>query len=164
MKNTKLILPQNSYVVTEIPSPFSTGRHIHIKCVLNCLKCVIYYYRVRHRITKEAPISIYYTLCYLHIMYCLSIWGCTQPSYLNYVFVIQKRIVRTISFRGKYDLTANLFATLKLLNFQSVHKYFLLFTMFKSLRFSPCNELILTYVEHSHNIRGNYVNLISPQI
>lgn len=113
----------------------STGRHIHIQYVLNCLKCVIHYYRVRHRLTKEAPISIHYTLCYLHIMYCLSIWGCAWSSYLNNVFLIQKRIGRTISFKGTYDST-----TLKLLNFQSVYKYFLVFTLFKSIRFSPCNE------------------------
>lgn len=136
---------------------------MHIQSV--CLKlskiCGIIY-RIRHQLTKEAMVCIYYSLCYPHITYCLSVWGCTWPSYLVNVSIAQKRILRTIYFKGKYETTEPIYAELNLLNFYSIHKYFLLLTIFKSINVQINNSPIFCRTAHGLNTRGQSVNLVCP--
>lgn len=50
--------------------------HINEVCAKLSKICGILY-RVRHQLTRESMLSIYYTLCYPHLINCLSIWGST---------------------------------------------------------------------------------------
>ena len=119
-------------------------------------------YRIRNNLTPEALISIYYTLCYPHFLYCVSIWACTWPSFVKPLQIAQNKIFRCIFYKKKFDSTHDVLSTYKFLNFSSIHKYSLLLHIYKCLTQqggTPYYKIVHT----SHNTRSNNVNLISPQ-
>lgn len=119
-------------------------------------------YKVRNSLTIEAMLSIYYTLCYPNLIYCISIWGCTWPSFLNKLKVALNKIIRCMFFLGKYDSTSVVYSSHSLLNLNSIHKCFLLIFIFKSLK--NCNESsAFRFIESNHRTRANKTNLICPQ-
>lgn len=86
-------------------------------------------YRVRNNLTPEALISIYYTLCYPHLLYCVSVWACTWHSFLKKLTVAQNKIFRCMFFLS--DLSH------KFLSFPNIKKilfYYLFTRMSHSIR------------------------------
>lgn len=118
-------------------------------------------YKIRHTLTTDALISIYYTLCYPHLTYCVPIWASTWPSFIKKLEVAQRKVIRCISFLGKFDSVSSQFSSMKLLNFHSIHTYFSLLLIYKMLKFRTNN--IFQFVNSSHVTRSNNVNLICPQ-
>lgn len=115
-------------------------------------------YRVRHNLTKEAMVSIYFTLCYPHLMYCVPIWACTWPSFLHRITVVQNKIFRCIYFLKKFDSTTEIFNQAKILRFPFIHKFFTLLLIFKNIQRNEIFKLVET-VPHT---RSNNVNLVCP--
>ena len=121
-------------------------------------------HRVRYQLTQKTLMNLYYTLCYPHMIYCVSVWGCTWSSFVKEVVVAQKRVVRIMCFKGKYDHTADLFTDLHLLDFLSIHKYFLLLAIFKSIHIQvPSNSVsVFSSMAHAHSTRGSVASLVCP--
>ena len=117
IKKTNYILFQSRSVVNNLESIFYGGcklnrvtntkflgviidenlnwkRHIQSVC-LNLSKTCRILYRIRYNLTTEALHSLYYSLCYPYLNYCLSIWECTWPTVVKEVYVAQKKILRT---------------------------------------------------------------------
>ena len=118
-------------------------------------------YKIRDCLTTEAMLSIYYTLCYPHMIYCVSIWACTWPSFLNRMKVIQNKILRCIFYLKKFDSTANIYIDNRILNFNSVHKYFLLLTIYKQI--TNTNRHSVFYLSETiRSTRYNQINLVCP--
>ena len=161
----------NNQPITEVSHTKFLGVHIdrnlnwkhHISSVCDKLSklCGIMY-KIRKMITKEALISIYYTLCYPHIMQCLPTWGCTWPSYLQKVLIAQKKILRCLLYLGKYDSVESEFSNLGLLKFCNIHKYFVVLFLHKNL-FLYNNTTFRFIDHHNHNTRRNNVNLVCPE-
>ena len=59
--------------------------------------------------------SLYYTLVYPHLSYCNILWGNTHFTYLNRLFLLQKKLIRIISGSSYLDHTALLFTELQIL-------------------------------------------------
>lgn len=137
-------------------------RHIQSVC-LNLSKTCGILYRIRDNLTPEALRSLYYSLCYPYLIYCLSIWGCTWPTIVNKVYVAQKRILRTMTFKGKYDSTSLLFKDLSILKFDLLIKYFITLTIYRNVNDNDPNNVIFTVFHHNQGTRGNHHNLICPQ-
>lgn len=134
--------------------------HIAVVCDKLSKSCGILY-KIRNLLTKEALISIYYTICYPHLIYGLSIWGCTWPSYLQSVYVAQKKILRCILFKGKYDSVDGEFETLNMLKFKYLHKYFLVVFLYKNL-FIHSNKHFSFLNLPQHTRRSN-IDLVCPE-
>ena len=117
-------------------------------------------YKIRYNLTTEALISIYYTLCYPHLMYCVSIWASTWPSFLNKVVIAHNKVIRCIFFLGKFDSVAQIASTMKMLKFIHIHKYFSLLLIYKMLNYR--NNDIFKIV-NLRSTRSNNVDLICPQ-
>ena len=54
-------------------------------------------------------ISIYHAIFDSHLNYASMVWGQTKSS-INRVFIIQKKALRTVHFKGKFDHTSCLFS------------------------------------------------------
>ena len=135
----------------------------HIAFVVNKLSrmCGILY-RVRNNLTFESLISIYYTLCYPHLTYCVAIWACTWQSFIKKVTIAQNKIFRCMFYMNRYQSTRNIFNTVNFLTFANIHKYFLYLSIFKYLtQYSGAQPFRLVHTPY--NTRGNDVNLICPQ-
>lgn len=119
-------------------------------------------YRVRHQLTTESMLSIYYTLCYPHLIYCVSIWGSTWPSFLSELLIAQNKIVRCIMFMRNFESVNHIYPQLNILNFRLIKKYFVLLLIYKNVKVFPGNN-IFTLVDNAHNTRNNNINLVCPQ-
>lgn len=136
--------------------------HIQSVCTNLSKTCGILY-RVRQNLTSEALRSLYYSLCYPYLIYCLPIWGCTWPTIVNNVYVAQKKIIRTMAYKGKYDSTDLLFKELNILKFDLLLKYFTALTIYKYVNDNDLNNVLFTVFHHSQGTRGNHLNLLCPQ-
>ena len=72
-------------------------------------------YAIRNKLTDTAKRTIYMSLIYSHIIYCLPIWGNTWATHVRPVELAQKRAIRTICNASRYEHTHELFIRCKLL-------------------------------------------------
>ena len=115
-------------------------------------------YRVRDKLTSEAMLSLYYSLCYSKIIYCISVWGSTWPSFLDRVSKAQKAILRVMTFKRKFYSSEEASLSFNLLNVPHIHQYFILIFLFHSIK---NNTNILMIQEHSRNTRRTQIILMS---
>jgi hypothetical protein len=71
--------------------------------------------KVRYFVNLEILKSVYYALVYPYLTYCLITWGNTYHTTLNRLFILQKKIVRLITFSDYNDHTNPLFLKLKII-------------------------------------------------
>ena len=62
-------------------------------------------YKVRQFVNQTTLISVYHAIFDSHHNYASTVWGQTKSS-INRVFIIQKKVLRTIHFKGKFDHTS----------------------------------------------------------
>ena len=63
-------------------------------------------YRVRQFVNEKTLISVYHAIFDSHLNYPSIVWGQIISS-INRVFIIQKKAIRTIHFKGKFDHTSS---------------------------------------------------------
>ena len=51
-------------------------------------------------LTKTALCTLYCSLVYSYLQYCILVWGSTYPTHLRRIVLFQKRIIRIISKKG----------------------------------------------------------------
>lgn len=127
--------------------------HMQSLCLKVSKNCGVMY-KIRYNLTVDALENLHYSLCYPHFIYCLSIWGCTWPSVAKKIIVMQKKILRSITYKGKYDSTQLLFNELKLLNIDYLLQYFCLLSVYNDLNYSKSNSQLFKHVHHSQGTRG----------
>ena len=65
--------------------------------------------KVRQFVNEKTLISIYRAIFDPHLNYASIVWSQTK-SLINRVFTIQKKAIRSIHFKGKFDHTSSLFS------------------------------------------------------
>ena len=131
----------------------------HINHISNKISKTIALLRyLRYTFPKHILKTLYMTLIYPYFNYCNIIWGAADPTAINPINLLQKKVIRIIS-RAKYlDNTEPLFISMKLLNLTELYKlncilfiykcqYSNLFTYFKN-RMSRGVDI------HEHNTRS----------
>ena len=112
-------------------------------------------YKVNKVVPEYILISLYYSLVYPYLIYCVLIWGDCAPTHLNKIFLIQKKIIRLITSSNYLDHTLPLFYRTKILTVSDIYKYNLGVYMFEqSLSGS------ITYPNHCHFTRS--LNIAVP--
>jgi hypothetical protein len=76
--------------------------------------------KVRHYVTLEVILQLYYSLIYPFLTYGLLIWGNTYTSSLNPLTLLQKRAARTICFAKFDDHSSPFFRNLNLLKLENL--------------------------------------------
>ena len=66
-------------------------------------------YKVRQFVNEKTLISIYHAIFDSHLDCASIVWGQTKSS-INRVFTTQKKVIRTLHFKGKFDHTRFLFS------------------------------------------------------
>ena len=52
--------------------------------------------------------NVYYSLVYSHIIYAIEIWGSAFKSDLDKISILQKRVMRLLTFNDIYPITPGL--------------------------------------------------------
>ena len=103
-------------------------------------------------------ISIYHTLCYPHLTYCVPIWASTWPSFTKKLTIAQNKIFRCIFFMQKFESTNQMFIDKNILKFSYIHKYFTLLLILKCYG----RNSIFNLLSGNINTRNNNINLVCP--
>ena len=135
----------------------SLSWNVHVDTVLRKIaKYIPILYNIRRNLTAESLKLIYNSLIYPNIMYCNSVWGACCDFRLRPLKVMQKKLVRVISFESPFHHTKELFEKLNILNLDKINKYVNLLYTFKKLQVNSGEFLIQTscYSTRSSQIRS----------
>ena len=97
------------------------------------------------------------------LIYCNPVWGAANDTVLNPLIVFQKKIIRVISFKRRYEHTRPLFVELKILTIKQINKYMSGLCVHKSLRSN--NNFFTRYESAVYNTRlSNRNTVVIPNI
>ena len=105
---------------------------------------------------KCTLLSLYYSLVYPYLTYCIQIWGSTYDSHLVKLIVLQKKIIRIISGVPPRTHTDALFKELKVMKMKDLYSYNVDLFMYK---FDLCwlPDIFPMFIRnkeiHAHNTR-----------
>ena len=92
----------------------SVGSHIsHISIKIK--RCIGILSNIRHSVTDQVLVQLYYSLIYPFLTYSLITWGTTYQTALLPLITLQKRTVRIITFSEYSCHSSPLFRKLKIL-------------------------------------------------
>ena len=142
----------------------------HIQSCVSKLTSAFYAInRLKHIVPIDSLKSLYYALAYPHLLYGIIIWGSTFKKYTDKLFVLQKKIVRSIL---KCDYNAHshpLFSRLGILKFHHIYQIEVSKFMYNyvnkllpnqlSVMFNPSQSHCRTTRQSSH-IRPHFVRLV----
>ena len=74
-------------------------------------------------LNKTTLKQLYYTFIYPYLSYCNIVWGNTYSTYLTKLLLLQKKIVRIVSFSAFRAHTSMLFKELWILKCREIYKY-----------------------------------------
>jgi len=99
------------------------GQHVrYISSKLS--KTVGIFYRIREFVPESVLVSLYYSLFYPYLIYCVLVWGNTNESLINMIITLQKRVLRLITSQGFMAHTSPLFYRTGILKFKDIYRYF----------------------------------------
>ena len=79
--------------------------------------------QIRHYVPKNILILLYNSLILPHINYCIELWGNTFTTFLEPIFLLQKKIVRLITFSDFHAPSTPLFKILGILDIFTLCKF-----------------------------------------
>ena len=106
-------------------------------------------YNLQNYLPTETLTTLYYTLVYPYINYCIMIWGGTCTSHIKQFETLQKRCIRTITGSTFLAHTSPLFKKLKILKIRDVYNLKLALRAYK-IRSTLEAQYSRT---HTHNTR-----------
>ena len=88
--------------------------------------------------SSKSLLALYYPLAYPYLTYCNVAWSSTYCSALNYIYLLQKYIVRLIIKRAHHlGNTASLFLSVKVLDKYSINSFYVATFMYSYLHNLP---------------------------
>ena len=104
----------------------------HINHIIGKLsKTIGIFYKLRYNAPKHVLVSLYYSLIYPYLIYGNLIWGNTYQTYINKIFLLQKKVIRIIALENFRAHTNPIFLECKILKIQDICKYNLAIYAFK---------------------------------
>jgi hypothetical protein len=96
----------------------------HISQIAKKLSRALYTLRqVKNFLPKDALVTLYYSLAHCHLSYASIIWGSAAEITVNKLFIMQKKIIRSILCTNYNAHTEPLFKELKILPLKDLIKY-----------------------------------------
>ena len=132
----------------------------HVICKLSKSRGI--FYKLNY-LPKSILLSLYYSLVYPYLNYCIVAWGSCNVSAIQSVFLIQKKFIRIICGLGYYDSTSSAFSRLNVLKVCDIYVYFASIHFFKILKSDEVHFLMTKIssfqIIHDHNTRANSFRL-----
>ena len=116
-------------------------------------------YKERHYLNKHTLKKLYHAYIYPYLTYCVEVWGCAFKCHLNSLFLLQRKILRIITFFPYFAHADPLFKSLEILPIDNFFIDRIGLTMFKvtyELISKSIHQLFSKNKDnHSHNTRNN---------
>ena len=120
-------------------------------------------YKARRYLLKSSFRNLYHAYIYPYLTYCIEIWGCALKCQLNALLLLQKKIIRIMTFSHYLAHTDPIYKDLAILQFNKIFIDRIGITMFKVEY-----ELLPKFVKqlfsknrdvHSHDVRKNMLRV-----
>ena len=96
------------------------------------------FFKVRHLLPTDALVSWYYSLFASFLQYGIVVWGLTYDTYIKPIFILQKKVVRAITFNNFSAPSAPILLTCRLLKLQDLFEMKLLTFVYEAVnKLSP---------------------------
>lgn len=107
----------------------------HIQCIKpKIAKGIGIICKARKVFNKETLKTLYYSIIYPYLTYCIEVWGTSAQTYLSSLIKLQKKIVRIITSSNYRAESKPLFESLKILNLSQVYQRSFAIFMFKYVK------------------------------
>ena len=130
--------------------------HIYVKSKMS--KGIGIMFKARQFLTKKALLMLYHAYIYPYMTYCIEVWGCASQTQLNCLFLLQKKIIRIMSFSHYLAHTNPLFLSMEVLPLMKIFLYKVGLIMYKYSNNLLPECISLLYLRndsiHEHNTRG----------
>ena len=98
------------------------------------------FFKVRHFLPINVLICLYNSLFSPFLQYGILVWGLTYETYIKPVFLLQKRVIRAISFQNYAAPSSPIFSDLKILKLHDLFQLKLLSFVYECVnKISPTN-------------------------
>ena len=78
------------------------------------------FYKIRHFVPFEILKLLYYSLFHSFLSYSIAVWGFTYKSYFQKLFVLQKKIIKVMTFNKQTAHSTPIFANIQLLKINDI--------------------------------------------
>ena len=114
-------------------------------------------FKIRHYLPLDILKNLYYPIFSSFLSYGSSTWGLSYDTYIAPLFLLQKKVLRSISFQPFFSSTTTIFHSLKILKLNDMTTHEILKFLYKSLNgLSPSpfvNYFQLSNTVHRHETR-----------
>lgn len=122
-------------------------------------KYVGLFFKLQHFLPTEALITLYRSLFEPHLNYCNIIWNNTFPSYLGKLMILQKKILRALSwskFDAPTDPLFHCFGLLKIPELNLFHNACTMYNVVHMLNLRLCDLIPIFYPQHVYQTRKKF--------
>ena len=114
--------PKVKYLGVILDTRLRWNHHINELCKkLN--RAVGMIYKICYDCTPKVLLSLYYSLFHSHLSYGLSVWGKSNDNYLSKLYLLQKKIIRAITYSEFNAHSAPLFKNLYILRIKDLFDF-----------------------------------------
>jgi hypothetical protein len=106
--------------------------------------------RARNKLSKSTLKTLYFSFIYPYLTYGIEIWGSMNKTYIQHIMILQKRVVRIISYSSFRAHTDPLFVSLNLLNMTNLYVYSLSIFMYKVINGKLPNHISKSFHRNHH--------------
>lgn len=110
------------------------------------------FFKIRHYLPINILVCLYNSLFSPFLQYGIVVWGLTYETYINPVFLLQKRVIRAIAFEHFTSPSTPLFSDLKILKLQDLFQLKLLTFVYECINkiSPPCFHSFFDLVQSVH--------------
>ena len=87
--------------------------------------------KLRYYVDTDILVNLYYALIYPYLIYGILTWGNTYPTTLLPIFILQKKVVRLITFSAFDAHSSPLFKSLNIMKLHDLVEYCTAVFMYK---------------------------------
>ena len=122
--------------------------------------------KARHYVSLKSLTMIYNTMIYPYLIHCNITWTSTYPTRLQPIYLVQKKIVRIMTFAKFTEKSKPIFQSLKLMNIYELNTYLTALFMFSFLNNKlPDDYFTNNECLHNYNTRSaSNIHIIKEQI
>ena len=77
-------------------------------------------FKERHHLKRNAIINLYYSFIYPYLIYCIEAWENATTCHLKQLYLIQKKVIRMITFANYNTPSIDIFKNLNILSLDKI--------------------------------------------
>ena len=122
--------------------------------------------KARKYLDINSLLSLYYTMLYPYLLYCIIAWGKANTGIINPLIKTQKRAIRLMCSLRKYDSTSIYFKELKIMRLDDLYNYSVNIFMYKLFNgdLPPLFNDYFTKNQSHHNHSTRHGGLLRPPL